>query len=261
MLHATFEQLRRSLMLSRFELPLRWQRHFGCSDRALPKAEVLDLVTIAFNNPVAVSEQWRLIAKNLRAPHCYTVIDNSSKRDSRVAIEALCKAQELGYIGLPPNPFSGHDPSMSHGVALNWAYRHFLKPRLATYFGLLDHDILPIKPTRVIPQLQRQGLYGLRQDRNDLWYLWPGYCFYSREWADAKRLDFRPQPGFDTGGANIRFYTQDPHKLQFADQAYPKDSNLEYIDGWIHVRSSGGWKDGANTDIAAAIAYAQKQIG
>lgn len=248
-------------MEARFRMPLAFQRHSDCGDQPLRNPAVLDLVAISFNNPEAITKQAELIAEHLTEPYAYTVVDNSSDTAARIAIAAFCKQRGIGYVGLPPNPFSGHNPSMSHGVALNWAYRHFVKPRAAAYFGFLDHDILPLKPRNLIPVLGQQGLYGLHQERSGTWYLWPGYCFYSRTWADAKQLDFRPQSGLDTGGANARWYTADAKTLAFADQAYPKARNLEFIDGWVHVMGSGGWKkDYASVDFPRAIAYAKQHI-
>jgi hypothetical protein len=253
--------LRHNLMGWRFRLPLRFQQHSHCSDQPLRNRAVLDLVAISFNNPDAIIKQAELIAEHLAEPHVYTVVDNSSKAAARVAIAAFCKQKGIGYVGLPPNSFSGYSPSMSHGVALNWAYYHFVKPRAAAYFGFLDHDILPLKPRKLIPALEQQGLYGLRQERSSKWYLWPGYCFYSREWAAAKQLDFRPRPGLDTGGGNARWYTADPKTLKFAGQTYPQARNLEFIDGWVHVMGSGGWKkDYTSVDFPQAIAYAKQHL-
>jgi len=218
---------------------------------ALDETALVDLATIAFNNVAVIAEQARLLKKYLADPFAHTVFDNSSDPDCSQSIEAVCRSLDVGYIRLPRSPVA--TPSESHGLALTWAYRNHLAPRGADYFGFLDHDVFPIRQTRLIELVQDQGVAGHLQQRGDRWYLWPGFCFFARGLVGDLKLDFMPAPGVDTGGAiweplysklDRSALPQLPHRYEgLREGGDPQRDLVEYIGDWLHMINASGWKD------------------
>lgn len=86
----------------------------------LENPHVVDIITIAFNNPTVIRHQIRLLRKNFQDPFLYTVFDNSSKPKARKEIEEVCRQAGVSYYSLP-KPWRADKlfPSDSHGIALN----------------------------------------------------------------------------------------------------------------------------------------------
>jgi len=221
----------------------------GCNDDKLARLDQIDIVSIAYNNDKVIAHQIRLIRKYLVDPWCYTVADNSSDPHFRDSIAALCKQQGISYVGLPANSF--RNPSMSHGSALNWIYHRYIKKRSAQFFGFIDHDIYPIRPTRIIPHLLGKSAYGHFQKRGHRWYLWPGFSFFERSATENVELNFLPILGLDTGGGNYSvFYSQ----LKANDLVHPfhtygrlregdchQSASYECIGDWLHTFNGSYW--------------------
>lgn len=212
----------------------------------------LDLVTIAFNNAHVVSEQIRLLGTNLRDAFSCTVVDNSSHRSRSREIEELCGVSKIPYVRLPRTSSSAYDPSASHGRALNWAWRNYIRPRAARYFGFLDHDVFPVRPTSLVERLQSQPVWGHLQTRGTRWYLWPGLCAFDAGWLAGRDLDFRPSPGVDVGGrlSEILDRSLARDSLEWPALTYrqlrdggeiPQDHLYEEIGDWLHTVNGSGW--------------------
>jgi hypothetical protein len=247
--------------LARALLALRCVRHrrtpfsaltsINCANGLLPERRLVDFVTIAFNNERVIAHQIRLVKKYLRDPHHYLIADNSSEPAAQERICALCRQQGVSYLRLPPNPHMGRLASDSHGLAMNWVWEHFLRPRRADCFGFLDHDIYPIRATSVMSRLQAQPFWGHLQERGERWYLWPGLCFFSRSAVEGKRLNFRPIPGLDTGGGNWPVLYADRAVSQF--EFPPRElrtlregdciqaDRYEILGDWLHTYNASGW--------------------
>jgi hypothetical protein len=224
--------------------------HQRCSNARLGDRSHLDVVTIAFNNSEVVAHQIRLLRKNLKDPFHYTVADNSSDRTSSGEIERVCTEEAVPYIRLPRAPVFSH-PSTSHGWALNWTVTNYLRPRSARYFGFLDHDVFPIRPTTVVQQLSKCPVWGHIQHRADRWYLWPGLCFFDATRIPAGRLDFMPGPDLDTGGRNFEaVYSAlaerfEPPKDIFEHLRKGDDLQSDFyqvIGDWLHTLNASHWK-------------------
>ncbi len=220
----------------------------GCA----PDAVDLDLVTVAFNNSHVIAEQIRLTRKNLHDLFCHTVIDNSSDKSQGREIELLCHQQKIPYIRLPRIYSSAYDPSSSHGLALNWAWTNYLLPRSAHYFGFLDHDVFPVRPTSLVGHLQDQPVWGHCQTRESRWYLWPGLCVFDARWRNWRDLDFMPGRGFDVGGRLYDLLNQSlsSKNLTWPTLSYehlreggdiPQDHLYERIGDWLHTVNASGW--------------------
>ncbi len=190
--------------------PFSSVKSLNCNICPIADQEILDLVTVAFNNADVIEWQIKFLRKNLRDNFVFTVVDNSQGDLVAQAVEGVCKNYSVGYIRLSKNPYSGTFPSWSHGLALNWVYKNFLLPRKAKYFGFLDHDIFPVKSTSVLENLQKSPIYGSIQRRGSVWWMWPGFCFFRSEVFKNVPVNFSTAAVFsgltpiavDTGGGN-----------------------------------------------------------
>jgi hypothetical protein len=224
--------------------------HINCHVNDLKSEKILDIASIAFNNETVIQHQIKLLEQKLADPYQLTIIDNSSDRQKSNKIRDVCVKCESPYIRLPQNPYNGVCPSTSHALALNWTYRNFLKRRNPCFFGFLDHDIFPVKNTSIIEYLIMQPIYGHLQQREEIWYLWPGFCFFNNE-KICNDLNFLPENGLDTGGANWKkcFGKLKREQIVFPEHGYIKigesdllqDSSIEYIGDWIHLFNSSNW--------------------
>jgi len=157
---------------------------------------------IAFNTPWVISlliDSWQ---RNVLDTGL-AIVDNSSKPEARKAIEALCRARNVPYLGLPRN--IEWNPNRSHGIALNWTFYNVIKAIRPAVFGFIDHDCFPLKPIRIAERMGTATVYGMRRESElptEAWYVWPGYCFMRLDRVEELPLDFkhRTELGLDTGG-------------------------------------------------------------
>ena len=216
------------------------------------RAAPLDLATVAFNNPLVVGYQAKLLRKHLRDDYDYTVFDNSPPGPEREAIRVVCRGEGVSYVDLPATPFAGI-PSRHHGAALNWICRRHFAPRGLPYAGFIDHDLFPCRATSIVASIGDDGLFGRIEEREDRWYLWPGFCFFSSAKVQIGRLDFLPIQGLDTGGGNWpRLYrhvdrTALPrveNRLENVRPGGDKQADMvEWIgDDWLHAINASEWR-------------------
>ena len=166
----------------------------------------------------------------------------------------------VGYVSLPYNFYSRN--SKSHGLALNWAYKHIVRTVKPVYVGFLDHDIYPIRSHRLIPILEEQNFFGQREVKENIWYLWAGFCFFSTDFLEGKDIDFKPgiieNIEVDTGGL---LFASCLNKINSRGFLFPsarylgiREGNIivsdmiEYIsvdnqECWLHSINAGYWKD------------------
>lgn len=227
--------------------------HINCDNTELSNKDILDIVTVSLNNETVISYQIKFLKKNLLDPFFYTVIDNSTDPKEEKKILAVCKKFQVGYIKAPRNPFTLVNPSSSHGSTVNWIYEQYIKPRKAKYWGVIDHDIFPVKSTRIIYHLKKQPVYGFLQERKNVWYLWPGFSFFNADRVKGKKMDFMPSHAADTGSRNYKsLYSKlNPGKMNFPEHKYlrvgkgnmPQSDLAEFIGNWVHTFNASGWKN------------------
>ena len=217
------------------------------------KSEWIDLVTIAFNKSELIKEQYRLLKKNLTDSYCWYVIDNSNNITCSADIMNFCIVNKINYLQ-PPKQSSGN-PSISHGLALNWATRNIVKNSDSRYCGYLDHDIFPVEKNSLIYKLLKQPLYGHLQSRNQYSYLWPGFCFFDKHTINIRKLNFLPNEklGLDTGGHLTKLVALHKAKMLIVPRASYMNINQNYgdvhngcvekINGWIHLINGSEWKN------------------
>jgi hypothetical protein len=153
-----------------------------------PRAVVF---TIAFNTPWVIdllTASWSQYVSDA----VLVVADNSSDRSAREAHARICRERGVAYVDLPRN--REWSPNRSHAIALNWVYYNLIEALEPEIFGFVDHDCFPTQPVSVYRMLEGHELSGwlLRAVlRPDIWYLWPGFCFYRFHLMGGRDIDFR----------------------------------------------------------------------
>lgn len=210
----------------------------------------LALATIAHNAPRWIAEQIRLLSSYLKDDFMLTVYDSSSNEEAAEQIRSICETTETYYRRL--------DERMHH-LSLNAAAAHLLAgdaPRI----GFLDHDIFPSCDVELVPSIDAAGFYGVPQRHapTSKMYLWPGFCFFSREWLNGRPLDFggirlkHPRDDGDTGSLLSDLFVDDDWeamcRIEHGYKAIRKPDSyglqswgVEMIDGWIHFSNGSGW--------------------
>lgn len=256
MLHTTRHSIRKALLLAAFWARPLWSLKQHQINRKPQEEQQVDIVVVAFGDANLIRTQYQALQKFLQDAFSYTVVDNSPDYAKRVELQAYCKEADIRYVGLPKNPYTGYSASDSHGLALNWAYRRLLRHGGATVWAFLDHDIFPTAPYSITEKLKTQPVYGHLQVRDEVWYLWPGFCFIRAEVAAPRGLNFMPIPGADTGAGNFSLLYQHLRRadLNFPDHVYEKvslegeetEGRVERLDSWLHVIGASDWsKSGA----------------
>lgn len=229
----------------------------------------IDLVTIAFNNPLMIEFQIQLLRKNITDKFSYIVADNSNDLKVRKRISDLCKSHNVYYVSIPINMYFRNK---SHAAAMHWVYKNIVKKRNNLYFGFLDHDIFPTEPYSILNRM-KNNIYGrvihsyLPNGYNEevtseypYWSLWAGFYFLKSDLlsrVNVYRFNFNPksfQKGsyLDTGGGLWDVFmskTLYPGQLATYSAVKFRDSKVsnvqtdyyEKIDNWVHFVNISNW--------------------
>lgn len=203
------------------------------------------LQTVAFNDPECLEMHVSLIRRFV-AHDCHIILDNSTDEAAAEENRHICGAHDLLYLRLPANPWTKRNDSRSHGIALNWSWHRILKPGRPRAFGLVDHDLFPVRPTDPFAPLAEHAFYGDLRWAGKRWFLWAGFSFFRFDAVEDKPLDFGLDwfIGLDTGGANwnVLYRQTDPYSLPDrpieAVEILPgvslDDAKIELRGDWIH---------------------------
>lgn len=173
------------------------------------------------------------------------VFDNSKNAQSRELIHALCKTQGIPYLALPYS-YTSH-PNRSHGLAMTWIFNRIIRRIQPTWFGFLDHDMLPVSRITLAEVIGRQSCYGLLNDGDDCWNIWAGYCFFEYSVVTHLPLNFLYDfsRGLDTGGRNwpilysrlnrsrVRFAHETKQTLRLNDRSAALAQIIDHA--WVHI--------------------------
>lgn len=216
------------------------------------------IATIAFNNLETLQLQYINLNKYLKDKFEYVIIDNSNDYKISKEIRKWCELEKILYIKIY---FKYNiNPSNSHGYALNYAYSILSKTQ-AKYLGFLDHDIYPYKDTNIINRI-KEGVYGHIQNRENIWYLWPGFCFFDTINIKNIKVNFLPVSGLDTGGRLYSLYYKNINKniinVPIQSNYYIKDKNnneiiIEKIGDWLHIGKLSNWNKDENKNFLINI--------
>jgi hypothetical protein len=231
-------------------LYLRRPARFGDVDavaKALAGRSVL--ITVAFRDAEAIEWQYQLVRRFVPKA-LYVIADNTPDDGEAAAIAAVAAKFRIPYVRLPHNPW--HQPSRSHGLALNWIWRNLLRPATPYAFGFLDDDLFPTAPDDPFAPLQSQSFYGVVRTAGARWFLWAGYCMFLFADVAHKPLDFRQDwfLGLDTGGGNWDVLYRHVERSRIRElsgwqEPYRPGASLEqapihWIGPWLHEVGSTG---------------------
>lgn len=246
------------------------------------------IVTIAYNEETLIRKQIELIKTHIKdSEYCHIVVDNSPSRTKRRLIKQVCSEGNIEYIPVPKYIDKLIATrlfwyGLSHGAALNWVFYNVLQVRKPVRFALLDHDILPIADCNLTETLGGRDFYGVKRDRGDGWYLWPGYSIFKFDVLSQIKPNFLPMRTkgafLDAGGANypILYKNYDINKVDFAvDKTYRISVTegirdvyhgdcIQRVDiAWLHIINGSNYahvkgKEGTVIDIIGNIGRFQQ---
>ena len=234
----------------------------------------IDLVTIAFNNPLMIEFQIQLLKKNITDKFSHIVADNSNDPKVRKVISDLCKSFNVNYVSIPVNTYFRNK---SHGAAMHWVYKNVIKKRNNLYFGFLDHDIFPTEPYSILNRV-KNNIYGrvihsyMPNGYNEIitkefpyWSLWAGFYFLKSDLLSSSNVygfNFDPksfQKGsyLDTGGglwdvlmSKITYpgelATYNAVKFRQSEVSNVKTDYYEKVDNWVHFVNISNWYETPN---------------
>ncbi len=216
-----------------------------------PMKDYCELAVVAFNNPKVIEYQIKTLSKFFSYPYRYTVFDNSTDDEKAKIIKHVCNNHQTGYIRLPKQEFLPKGMgSYSHGMACNYLFNHFFRGNNAKYFGLLDHDIFPVKQFDIAYYLEKQFFYGIKHGS----YIWPGLWFMRMDYLNDKDIDFRPSIRLrgDTGSRNgpilfknidfSKYILVNTEKRVFEGYNDLWGGGYEYMScGWIHCWNASNY--------------------
>ena len=223
------------------------------------------LVTVAFEDAEAVALQARLV-RDLVPADLHLVADNSPTTAGAGRIRAAAAREGAAYLRLPHNPWTGRNPSRSHGAAMNYVWIHVLRPGRPDRFGFLDQDLFPTKPDDPFAPLDRVEWFGDIRRAGTRWFLWAGWCFFRFAAVADRPLDFGLDwfAGLDTGGANwdVLYRHADPERLPrrpvVTVPAWPgadvSRACLEWRGAWLHEVGFGDDRSARHEKRAAVKA-------
>ncbi len=202
-------------------------------------------LVVAYEHPWALDWLIRMAARHL-ADGTLMVFDNSRRQQARIDIERSCRARNVLYLALPPNPT--RHPNRSHGVAMTWIFHNVVRALRPRIFGFIDHDLIPMGKIDLSRTLGGQPFYGVPNVSKWGWQLWAGYCLYNFSVVEQLPLNFLNDfyRGLDTGGRNwsCLYKKYDRAQLRFGemqqidviDPLYSTPCPVEVVDAsWIHL--------------------------
>jgi hypothetical protein len=203
---------------------------------------------IAYNVPWTIALMLRAAP---RLPGCaFVIFDNSRNPDARRDIERICRDRDTAYLSLPPNP--ERHPCRSHGLAMNWAFYHVIKPLRPRVFAYFDHDLVPTAVFDPASMVVSQPVYGVRNESRWGWNLWAGFSMFDYAAIEGRLPDFNHDVprNLDTGGRNwLRIYRHlDRSRIRFAsfdhvllrDPESTEPAKAQVVDGTLlHISGAG----------------------
>ncbi len=137
----------------------------------------------------------------------YLVLDTSRTDDQAAATREFCGVHGISYVRQPRNP--GLDASLKHGFSLNWAFYNIVMRLKPEYFGFLESDVIVIDKGSFLKPWAGKPFWGVKapsfKKGDVLWRLWPGFCFFRRDFYKDKPFNFLPIKYLDTAGGNFSF--------------------------------------------------------
>lgn len=212
---------------------------------------IVDLVTVAFNNSTVIKAQSQLVKKFFKDNYNYCVFDNSTNETESKKIKDFCIKNKLDYVKIKNSGFK--KPSENHAIALNFIYYEYINKRKAKYFGIIDHDIFPTKDYKIMNILDEQPFFGYLKENQHIKYLWPGFCFFRFDYCKDKKINFMTKwsLGGDVGSSNYKtLYNKKIDNYKYAsferhnilDGENAQNCMYSILDNcWVHLLNGGNW--------------------
>jgi hypothetical protein len=216
----------------------------------------LHLFVVGFGRPDLLRQQKRLLSTYLMDPFNVTVLDNTRDPYGQADMEVACDELGVGYERV-------RSEKHEHPDALNRAAT-LARERDHAFWGCLDHDIFPVRPTTVLDKIEPAGFFGLGQTYSPrvgtpLRYLWPGWVFFSRRWLNGRTPDFqglRAEFKFDDGDAGSMLHSlftdEDWERLVGIEHGYEviraddghglQSFGYERLGDFVHLSNASHWK-------------------
>lgn len=225
------------------------------------KGKGIDLITVAFNNDLLIARQQQFLNRFVKDEFMHIIVDNSTDRSCSCRLQQFCKKESLAYLRIPFNPLGRIGSSYSHAAAVNYVYCKVVRKRNPKAFGIIDHDLFPVREVHICDYLNEQPFYGPLRKRQEgkYWYLSGIMSFFNTEWVKQHGgIDYMPvmpeSAYLDTGGGNwFRFFSEvdrtqykfpSEEKVPLRDGGDRHGDFLEYFDDkhWLHTINGSCWK-------------------
>jgi hypothetical protein len=222
--------------------------------------EVL-VLTVAFNSADLIRIQAGSLQRFLAGSYSLGVVDNSPDEYERERIRAIAGEFGIHYFSAPRNPYSWIDPSISHSLALDWAWRNIVRKAKPRKVLLLDHDVFLLSPASVDSLLGPAAVAGYKRMSlgSERWILWPGLLAFDCAQVRNFRISFMPKKDTDSGGTlhwtvysklhqkQIRFLHRQEIVFSPGARRVGDGSSGEvhlFDASWLHLVDGSGWSDG-----------------
>ncbi len=213
----------------------------------------LSLFVVGFGRPDLLVQQKRLLDKYLKDEFEVCLVDNTPG-DLQLKMQQVCSYNDIGYMRVP-NGDGTHPSALNHAAVVADEVE-------SEFWGTLDHDIFSTKRCTMIPKIKKGGFYGLGQTYKvgNLEYLWPGFCFWSREWLNGRIPDYDGIRGGtkaadgDCGSMLHALFTPEDWErravgthgydsIRDEDEHGLQSFGYEWIDDqWVHFTNASHWK-------------------
>jgi len=219
------------------------------------------LVSVAFNNPKLIKLQAEALRRFVVDVYTLVVVDNSTDSRHSEELKLMAVGEGFTYLKAPKNPYSWIDPSLSHSLALDWAWKQIVEKVQPATVTLLDHDVFPTQEVALSGILEGAVAAGFKRVSlgSSRWLLWPGLLMFDYQAVARYRMSFMPRRDTDSGGALFwNLYSTLPESsfrfLKRKELIFSSDSP-RYGDGgsgefhifddiWLHLVDGSGWSDG-----------------
>lgn len=178
----------------------------------------IEVYIIAYNNLFCVEYQIKTFQSFCQDPYKIIIVNsNCGEHPENTRAQAeICSKYGVEFLSIPDSLRHGMNPTHVLAAKLNWVYYNVVKPRSPKYFAFIDQDFFPFKKFSVIDQLEKYGMYGDVNERDEFkteshllkdvkdgpWHIHPWLSFYKFDLVKDFQMDWSPIHHFDTGGRN-----------------------------------------------------------
>lgn len=218
----------------------------------------------AFNRPDLLQKQIDTFNNYLIGDYQINLILDYREETYIEEFKNICNKNNVNFYSHKSK--LGKTPSQYHSDVLNWVYKNLIESDDLVMF--LDHDIFVIGKFNLESRLLDYDICGLKQTREDINYLWPGFLMFKYSSISNMEIDFSPQvingQLLDSGGGTYNLLKNSKLKIDLVDQVYPTNyldydlksesvSNgfpLEIFDNYtfLHTRNASHWHNYFNVN-------------